>query len=180
MNIVTTLLALLLLASTALATETTPLPDPPSGIRIYPATSDANMAPDFTLKNMDADTISLSNYRGRWVLLHFWASWCGPCRREMPEIQRLAMRFSQDKLVILMVNTAEDEDTVFSFMAEVGLDTGSLLDRDGRVTEAWKPRGLPTSFLIDPAGRVQFQVIGGREWSNPAYINFLKQLTGEN
>ena len=155
------------------------LPAAPKGIRIYQVDNLSATDSDFSLQQLDGETVSLSDYRGRWVMLHFWASWCGPCRLEMPQIQQLATTFSKDELAIIMVNTAEDEDTVFSFMAEVGLETGSLLDRDGRVTEAWKPRGLPTSFLIDPAGQVQFQAIGGREWSKPVYVNFLRQLTGQ-
>ncbi len=177
MNKFTYFSVLLLLLATALAAHAEVLPAPPKGIRIYQLDSAKNSAADFSLKDLDGESVTLSTYKGRWVMLHFWASWCGPCRLEMPQIQQLATMFSKDELAIIMVNTAEDEDTVFSFMAEVGIETGSLLDRDGRVTEAWKPRGLPTSFLIDPAGRVQFQAIGGREWSKPDYTSFLKLLT---
>jgi thiol-disulfide isomerase/thioredoxin len=177
-NLAAGLLALIVLGSAAFASSGAALPAPPKGIRSYQTDMVSANATDFSLQNLENETDTLSNHKGHWVLLHFWASWCGPCRREMPEIQKLVTQFSRDKLAIIMINTAEDEDTVFSFLAETGLETGSLLDRDGRVTEAWKPRGLPTSFLIDPQGRVQFQAIGGRDWSNPAYLAFLRQLTG--
>ena len=94
----------------------------------------------------------------------------------MPSIQRLAETFGDSHLQIVLINTAEDEDTIFSFLGEIGMDMNSYMDADGLVTEKYKPRGLPTTVLIDPEGRVQYQAIGGREWHQPAYIDFLRQL----
>lgn len=147
--------------------------EPPMGVRHY----EAGTAPDFTLADMDGETFALESARGKWVFLHFWASWCGPCREEMPALQRMHEQFKDDQLVMVLVNTAEDEDTIFSFLAEIGMDMSSLMDRDGLVTEKYKPRGLPTTILIDPKGNVQYQAIGGREWHQPVYIEFLRQLT---
>ncbi len=143
----------------------------PHGIRDY----QIGRAPDFTLNDLEGDTRKLSDFQGRWIFLHFWASWCGPCRLEMPHIQKLTQQFDADELAIILVNTAEDEDTVFSFLAEMQIEN-SLLDSDGLISEAWKPRGLPTTFLIDPQGQVQYQAIGGREWSKPVYLQFLRRL----
>ncbi|MFK5949407.1 MAG: hypothetical protein QM500_11645, partial [Methylococcales bacterium] len=81
-----------------------------------------------------------------------------------------------EKFQIVMVNTAEDEDTIFEFLGSINVDLNSLMDIDGLVTEVWKPRGLPTSFLINPKGEVKYQAIGGREWMSPDYIDFLKKL----
>lgn len=170
-----TLLVSVACSDSGLSEAPKPSPVPPKGIRVY----EIGSAPDFSLQDLDGETHKLSDKQGRWVFLHFWASWCGPCRREMPEIQQLITHFSDDELAIVMVNTAEDEDAVFSFLAEIGIEAHSLLDADGQVTEVWKPRGLPTSFLIDPDGEVRFQAIGGRAWSNPAYIGFLKQLIAQ-
>ena len=77
---------------------------------------------------------------------------------------------------MVLVNTAENEDTIFSFLGEIGMDMSSLMDSDGLVTEKYKPRGLPTTILIDPEGNVQYQAIGGREWHKTEYTNFLRQL----
>ncbi len=144
----------------------------PKGIRIY----EAGAAKNFILKNLDGDSIELAQLRGRWVFLHFWASWCGPCRKEMPTINQLASKLDADEISILMVNTAENEDTIFSFLGEISMDLPVYMDRSGEVTEVWKPRGLPTSFLIDPAGQVRYQAIGGREWGSAEYLDFLAQL----
>ena len=162
-------LACLLMCAFACAAE---LPAPPKGIRVY----DIGSTPNFTLKDIDGESFMLENTRGNWVFLHFWASWCGPCRKEMPAIQRMSELIQDDKLDIVMINTAEDEDTIFSFLGETGTELSSLMDKDGLVTETWKPRGLPTTFLIDPNGVVRYQAIGGREWDKATYTGFIKQL----
>jgi hypothetical protein len=79
-----------------------------------------------------------------------------------------------------MVNTAEDEDTIFEFLAAIDVELNSLMDIDGQVTEVWKPRGLPTTFLINTKGEVKYQAIGGREWDKPEYIQFIKQLINKH
>ncbi|MBE9567998.1 MAG: TlpA family protein disulfide reductase [Proteobacteria bacterium] len=144
----------------------------PFGIRSY----DIGAAQDFTLKDIDGDAFEFKNTRGHWVFLHFWASWCGPCKEEMPMIQKMADQLQSKKFQVVMINTAEDEDTVFEFLSTIDVELNSLLDADGLVTEEWKPRGLPTTFLIDPSGKVKYQAIGGREWHQPEYIKFLKEL----
>ena len=150
--------------------------EPPKGIRHY----EIGKAPEFSLTDMDGEPFTLESTRGKWVFLHFWASWCGPCREEMPAIQQMRSTFDNDKFEIVLINTAENEDTIFSFLGEIGMDMNSLMDTDGLVTEKYKPRGLPTTILIDPNGLVQYQAIGGREWHLPEYIDFLRQLAGNN
>lgn len=148
----------------------------PFGIRSY----DIGIAQNFSLQDIDGENFELKNTKGHWVFLHFWASWCGPCRQEMPTIQKLADAMPDDKLQIVMINTAEDEDTIFEFLGAIDVEINTLMDVDGLVTEVWKPRGLPTTFLIDPEGKVKYQAIGGREWGSDAYINFIKQLTRQS
>jgi thiol-disulfide isomerase/thioredoxin len=146
--------------------------EPPKGIRHY----EIGAAPGCSVTDIDGEPFELTSSQGQWVFLHFWASWCGPCRKEMPSIQQLADTFDGDDLRILLINTAEDEDTIFSFLAEIGMEFSSLMDRDGLVTEKFNPRGLPTTILIDREGKVQYQAIGGREWHKPVYTDFLRQL----
>ena len=144
----------------------------PFGIRHY----DIGSAQNFTLNDIDGEKFELESARGQWVFLHFWASWCGPCREEMPDIQNVADILQGDRFKIVMINTAEDEDTIFEFLAAIDVELNSLMDVDGMVTEVWKPRGLPTTFLINPKGEVKYQAIGGRDWDDPVYIDFLKKL----
>lgn len=147
----------------------------PFGIRDY----DIGAAANFSLKDIDGDSFELKSTKGHWVFLHFWASWCGPCRKEMPAIQLLADILQDESFEIIMINTAEDENTVFTFLAETNVELKCLMDADGQVTEAWKPRGLPTTFIINPQGEVKYQAIGGREWNRPEYVNFLRQLIAD-
>ena len=165
-----TLLWCLLLWSQVLAAQDHNLP---KGVRAYQATP----APALRLQDIDGNPYSLQDDgRGGWVLVHFWASWCGPCRKEMPAIQRMARRIDPERLTVLLVNTAEDEDTIFTFLAAVASEMNSLMDADGQATEAWRPRGLPASYLVDPQGLIRYQALGGLPWDEPDYLGFLRSL----
>lgn len=133
-------------------------------------------APPLSLKNLDGKQWNIDQARGHWVFLHFWATWCGPCREEMPTIQAIVPTFDQSSLEIVLLNTAETEDTVFEFIGVVAPDLNPLLDTDGQATERWQPRGLPATFFVDPDGKLQYLALGGRAWHEPTYLNFLKKL----
>jgi len=134
-------------------------------------------APALRLTDIDGREFNLGDQRGHWVFVHFLASWCAPCRREMPSIQRMAAALRERGPEVVLVNTAEDEDTIFEFLAAVALEFASLTDRDGLVTEGWQPRGLPASYLVDPGGRLRFQALGGLPWDEAPYIDFLKRIS---
>lgn len=137
---------------------------------------DGRKAPPLSLKDMDGEQWDIENARGRWVFVHFWASWCGPCRKEMPTIQAIYPRFDPSELQIVLINTAESEDIVFGFLAAVAPDINPLLDNDGLVTEHWQPRGLPATYLVDSEGRLQYLALGGRPWDTPDYYRFLRHI----
>jgi thiol-disulfide isomerase/thioredoxin len=135
------------------------------------------VAPPLLLSDVDDGQFNLAEQKGRWVFVHFWASWCGPCRREIPAIQRLLEKNNNKSLVFAIINTAESEDTIFNFLGVLAPDIVSLMDRDGLVTEAWEPRGLPSTYLVDPAGIIRYQALGGRPWDKPEYMKFLSALS---
>jgi thiol-disulfide isomerase/thioredoxin len=162
---------ILLLASWAVAAA-----EPPPGL----IQLDGRPAPALKLADLDGRTTDLAALRGRWVMVHFWASWCGPCRREMPTLETLAREIPAERLGMVLVNTAETDDEVFAFLTIVAPSLSTLMDRDGRVTERWQPRGLPSSFLVDPDGRLRYLALGGRQWDSPAYLDFLKFLTARD
>lgn len=137
---------------------------------------DGRDAHPLILKDMDGETWDIAKSRGHWVFVHFWAAWCGPCRREMPKIQAIFSEFENSDLEIVLVNTAESEDTVFSFIGIVAPDMTPLMDTDGLVTELWQPRGLPATFFVDPEGKLQYLALGGRPWDTPEYLKFLRAL----
>ena len=155
------------LALSALAAE--PLP---KGLLVL----DGREAPPLVLNDPDGERWDISTARGRWLFVHFWATWCGPCRKEMPTIQAIFPKFDASQLEIVLINTAESEDTVFAFLAEVAPDITPLMDSDGLVTEQWQPRGLPATFFVDPDGRLQYLALGGRPWDSPEYLEFMQRL----
>lgn len=133
-------------------------------------------APALDVSDIDGVPLEKSEYRGKWLFVHFWASWCGPCRREVPAIEKMWSEMKPEGLALAFINTAEDEDTIFSFLSVYGPGLRAFMDKDGLATEQWKPRGLPATYLVDPGGIVRYQALGGREWYSPAYIKFLRDL----
>jgi peroxiredoxin len=117
-------------------------------------------APDFQLKSLDGKTVSLSDYRGKTVLLNFWASWCGPCVGEMPYLQEIHQEWSAKGLVLLTVNVGESSYQANGFMQNYGLTLQVLLDTSGSVAEQYSIMGIPTTFFIDKDGIIQKKVVG--------------------
>ena len=123
-------------------------------------------APDFALAMLDGQSTSLSDHRGKIVLINFWATWCPPCRTEMQDIQAAAQAHPND-FVVLAVNNSEDIELVKPFIAGAQLTFPILLDTDGAVSRKYTVQGMPTSFFIDRAGIVRATYIGAM---NRAYI----------
>lgn len=136
---------------------------------LEPAPAAGHPAPDFTLQTLDGRQVSLSDFRGRPVIVNFWATWCPPCRAEMPEFQNAYLEYQDRGLVILGVNSTvqDDPELVPGFVAEFGLTFPILLDEEGEATSAYRILGLPTSVFIDSRGVVK-EVFTGPV--NKAYI----------
>jgi peroxiredoxin len=117
-------------------------------------------APDFQLPNLEGQPISLSDFRGKPVLLNFWATWCGPCVFEMPFIQSIFEESSDTGLVILAVNIGEAPPTVRDFIQSGNFSFPVLLDTSQDVALEYNVRGIPTTFLIDKDGIIQVIKVG--------------------
>ena len=124
-------------------------------------------APEFSLKDLNGKVRHLSDYRGKLVLVNFWATWCPPCRKEIPSMERLYRKLGNRGFVILGVEEGEGWAVVAPVAEELGITYPVLLDRDGSVSHEWHMIGLPTSYLVDPRGRVVKEFVGGRNWSDP-------------
>jgi len=120
-------------------------------------------APDFTLSDADGTPIHLADLRGQPVIVNLWASWCGPCRAEMPALQRVHEAYKDTGLVILAVNaTNQDSETAaLAFAYELGLTFPILFDIDGQVSRLYELRALPSTYFIRPDGTIEEVVIGG-------------------
>jgi len=134
-------------------------------------------ASDFKLQNMDEENIKLSDYRGKVVLLNFWATWCPPCVREMPSMERLQQHVGTDKFKVIAINQMEEPDDVFAFTGQIELDQTFeiLFDTDSKVSQAYAVSGLPTTYLIDKKGNIRYRAVGGREFDHIEVILIYKR-----
>lgn len=114
------------------------------------------IAPDFTLTTLDGDTVSLSDLRGKVVLVNFWASWCPPCVAELPTIHQFYQSHQADGFVVLAVNAQENRGTVSGFINQHGYTFPVLLDPDSVAADEYGIRALPTSFIVDKNGEIQY------------------------
>lgn len=167
-NLLSTVLASLLMAAlggTAFAAQTL------NEVEGHP------QAPQLALKDMDGKLHRLADYRGQPVIVNFWATWCPPCRREMPSMERAwKQHLQKDGIALLAVNVGEDTETVFRFLADYPVSFPILFDRPGKTTDEWPILGLPTTFVIGPRGHIIYRAIGGRDWDDPALLNRIRQL----
>ena len=136
-------------------------------------------APDFTLRDAGGGTVSLSGYRGNLVLLNFWATWCGPCREEMPSMEQLSRNFGGQGFTILAVNQKESAAQVTKYMKTHGLNFSAPLDVDGRVNTAYRVYGIPVTYLIDGGGNAIGMKSGPRDWSARDVVDVFRKLIGE-
>jgi peroxiredoxin len=118
-------------------------------------------APEFRLRSFAGRTISLSEFRGDLIVLNFWASWCVPCREEMPTLERAWQEFGNRAVVIVGINVADDYDAARDFLKQVGVTYPNVYDPEQTRLEAYQVTALPTTVLIDPKMRIRGRVAGG-------------------
>ena len=132
--------------------------------------------PALELKDLAGRTHRLEDYRGQVVLLNFWATWCVPCRDEMPSLEQLKQKLTGRPFVVLAVNVNEPDSRIRNFLSQLPLDFPVLLDTDGRTTKAWKIRVLPASFVIAHDGRIRYVVTGELDWANQHVVSVISEL----
>ena len=140
----------------------------PSAIDSAPATKPATpdipevggIAPGFTLPDLNGDEVSLNDYRGKVVLLNFWATWCPPCQYEIPMFVEVYEELNDEDFVILAVSMGERKEKVASFVATKWMSFPVLLDSSRSVARRYLVRGVPTSLVIDRDGVVQWSIVG--------------------
>jgi len=138
--------------------------------------------PGLDLSDLQGKAHRLADYKGKVVLVNFWATWCEPCREEMPSMQTLYRRFgstSGGDLVVLAVNHGENAPRIEQFLRQQPLDFPVLLDGFSEVWRAWKPGFLPTSYLIGRDGRVRYQARGEIDWAGKEAEAIVRKLLAE-
>jgi peroxiredoxin len=141
-------------------------------LRITPATQWIE-AHDFAGKMMDAKTVNLQDYRGRFVLLNFWATWCSPCLKEMPDLENAYNEMGQEKLVVLAVGMGESVEKIKAFFNKYSFTFPLLADNRMKITKLYGVRNIPVTYLIDPDGVVLGRALGVRDWANPDLLAFI-------
>ena len=137
-------------------------------------------APDFTLPGLDGKEVSLSDFRGKVVLLNIWATWCPPCVQEMDSLQKLYDTFKQKDFEILAVSIDSlGRSVVAPFMKNYKLTFPALLDPAGTVQVAYQTTGVPESFIIDTKGLLVKKIIGPRDWVDPEIQSVFRKLFAE-
>ena len=160
----------------------TPQADQPSNVReskgIGPRIG--YTAPDFELLNTHGDKVRLSSHRGKVVLLNFWATWCGPCRIEMPTLQALTEDYKDQPFqVVAVAGDVEGLARVQPFMQGLGLTFPGLIDQDGRIQDIYFVNALPMTYVLDKNGIVVYKMVGFFDWNLPKFRGLIEDLISE-
>lgn len=138
------------------------------------------LLPEFSFKDGDDNTVSLATFRGKVVLLNVWATWCPPCREEMPTLDRLQARVGGEDFTVLPLSIdATSAAAITDFYAETGIKhLGAYIDSPGVSMDALRIRGIPATLLIDRQGREVGRMLGPAEWDSPEFLTFFRSYIG--
>jgi thiol-disulfide isomerase/thioredoxin len=132
--------------------------------------------PVLKLKDLDGNERTLAEFKGKVVVLNFWATWCDPCKAEMPSMQALADKLGAGKVAVIGVNYQEGEPRIRRFLQTTPVGFTILMDRDGSATKAWITRVFPTSLIIGPDGRIRDLIVGEYDWNSPEIEQAITRL----
>ena len=135
-------------------------------------------APEFSLPDMDGELHSLKKYKGKVIMLNFWATWCPPCRREMPSMEIVSQTFKGQPFVVIAINEWETEDIVFPYLGQLDMFPSFpiIFDQNADVSKQYDVKGLPTTFLINKQGQIVYRAIGGRDFNHPEVRKIIEKL----
>jgi peroxiredoxin len=147
--------------------------------QLQAATATAGPAPDFTLKSNSGKNIKLSELRGQVVMINFWASWCGPCRQEMPLLDQLYQRYQPMGFTLLGVNVEEDSTAADKILKEIPVSFPVLYDNKSKVSESYQVQAMPSTFLIDRDGKLRYLHKGYKPGTEQDYQQQIRELIRE-
>lgn len=133
-------------------------------------------APDFTLTTREGETVQLADLKGKVVMINFWASWCAPCRQEMPFLDEMYKDFSRAGFVLLGVNLDQNSAAAEKFLADVPVTFPVLMDPKGDVAKLYNNRAMPSSFFVDREGQLAYLHMGYRPGEEEKYRQTVRKL----
>lgn len=136
-------------------------------------------APPFSASGSGGEDVVLSDLRGQWVLVNFWASWCEPCREEMPSMRDMARSFNTEELQLVALSLDTDESAMSRFLIEMGVTPDDFLlarDDTGAISARYGTRLLPETWLVDPEGRIVARIQGAIDWTSPDVLELFRVL----
>lgn len=168
-------IAAILLAAAALSAQEADARDllRKAGLNVFPA---PQSVPVFTVKKTDGKQVSLADYKGKYLLLNFWATWCPPCRAEMPSMERLNAAMAGKDFAMLAISVNEKESVVQAFLKKTPYAFDTAFDPAGTVSSQFVGRGIPTTYILDKEGRAIAGIVGGKEWDAPAVVDAFAKL----
>ncbi|MCC4833632.1 TlpA family protein disulfide reductase [Shewanella sp. 10N.7] len=143
------------------------------------ALSEGEMAPDFTLKNMQGENLKLSEQRGNIILINFWASWCGPCRKEMPVLQKLEDKYRDLGVAVWGVNVEQENQAGKDFLTDLNLSFDIFFDETNSLSETYDVKAMPTTVIVDRDGKVRYVFLGYQDGYEKKYAAAIKKLIRE-
>lgn len=132
--------------------------------------------PNLPFQDLNGTSYTIKDLKGKPIILNFWASWCPPCRAEMPSMNRAWEKVKDEGILMLAVNVGEPPETISQFTEEVPIDFPIILDVDTQLSQAWGVRGMPTTYIIDAAGKVVYSAVGERPWDDDNILNAVRAL----
>lgn len=134
-------------------------------------------APGFTLPNLNGEEISLESFRGKAVLMNFWATWCGPCRHEMPSLEALYQKYKDRGFVVLGVSVDDEGwEPIRGFLKAVPVSFPIVLDKEQKVTETYETFRIPETYLINPKGEIAGKIVGPQDYSQEVFFKKIERI----
>ena len=142
------------------------------------AAVEGSQAPDFSVKDLSGAEVKLSSLKGQVVMVNFWATWCPPCKEEIPSMMKLDKSMAGKPFKMLAISIDEGgKEAVAAYFKKSGLSLPAYLDTDAKVSQLYGTTGVPETFIVDKTGKIQKKIVGGMDWSSPDVIAFMDELT---
>jgi peroxiredoxin len=153
---------------------------PPVNFQLRGGPKIGEAAPDFLLSNLDGNLVHLGHGRGKVIFLNFWATWCPPCKEEMPSMESLYQKLKDQPFEMLAVSIDEEgRESVQPFMEKYSLTFSALLDRDKKIAALYGITGIPETFIMNKRGLIDAKIIGPQNWTEKKWRDYFDRLIGE-